>query len=91
MPLIRQHVYYSGHVQGVGFRYNALGCARAYAVTGMVRNLDDGRVEMVVEGSTDEVRALLDDIQDRMRGYILETESRRTSPTGEYGDFSIAR
>ena len=91
MSLIRQHVYYTGHVQGVGFRYNALTCARAYAVTGFVRNLNDGRVELVVEGAASDVQSLLRDIQHRMDQYIHKTESDQSPPTGMFPDFSIRR
>ncbi len=45
----------SGRVQGVGFRYTAKGVAQRFAVTGFVRNLSDGRVELVVEGDAAEV------------------------------------
>src|SRR5262249_24196810 len=47
----RATVHYSGHVQGVGFRYAARSIAGKYAVTGFVQNLSDGRVRLVVEGN----------------------------------------
>src|SRR5207249_8898651 len=52
----RAHVFYAGRVQGVGFRYTAREVACGYEVTGFVRNLPDGRVEMVAEGEEEEVR-----------------------------------
>jgi hypothetical protein len=45
----RMTIFYSGHVQGVGFRYNTKSVARGYEVIGTVRNLDDGRVELIAE------------------------------------------
>ena len=48
-------IFYSGHVQGVGFRYNAKSVATGFEVTGNVRNLADGRVELVAEGDRDEL------------------------------------
>lgn len=48
--MIRKHIYFSGRVQGVGFRYQAVYYARNLGLTGWVRNLRDGRVEMEVQG-----------------------------------------
>jgi acylphosphatase len=50
-------IFYSGHVQGVGFRYNAKATAAGFEVTGNVRNLADGRVELIAEGDRDELEA----------------------------------
>src|SRR6187455_864933 len=50
MPTERRRVWYEGRVQGVGFRYTARGLAGGFPVSGYVRNLDDGRVELVAEG-----------------------------------------
>ncbi len=52
----RMQVLYSGHVQGVGFRYTVKSVATGYEVTGTVRNLPDGRVELVAEGAEDELQ-----------------------------------
>ena len=46
----RAHAYYSGNVQGVGFRFTAIDLARKYAVKGWVKNVYDGGVEVVAEG-----------------------------------------
>ena len=51
---MRRHLFYSGRVQGVGFRFTAQRIASGFAVTGWVRNLPDDRVEMLVEGEKDE-------------------------------------
>ena len=57
-------IFYSGHVQGVGFRYTAKTAATGFEVTGIVRNLPDGRVEMVAEGVREELEAFRDAIRD---------------------------
>ncbi len=64
-------VYYSGEVQGVGFRATAVSIARRHpAVRGWVRKLPDGRVELLADGPTEAVAAFLADIRDRMGGDI---------------------
>ncbi len=73
-------VYYSGHVQGVGFRATVASIARRYPVRGWVRNLADGRVEVRVDGAEESVASFLADIRERMTEYVsseyvLERES----------------
>jgi len=55
-------VFYEGNVQGVGFRWTVRDAAKGFDVTGWVRNLPDGRVELQVNGEENEVRAFLDRI-----------------------------
>ena len=59
-----RHVFYEGRVQGVGFRWSAKNLARGYDVTGWVKNIPDGRVEMQVCGDADEVEAFLEAIEE---------------------------
>ena len=70
-------VYFSGHVQGVGFRYSVLQIAREYDVAGYVSNLSDGRVELEAEGSERDIAAFTTAVQEKMHGYIRKVE--RTS------------
>jgi acylphosphatase len=58
------HIFYSGHVQGVGFRYSARSVAAGFEVTGCVRNLPDGRVELIAEGGRSELEAFRQAIRD---------------------------
>lgn len=74
--VFRMEVWYSGRVQGVGFRYQASRVARGYEVTGRVVNLADGRVEMVAEGAESEVRAFAEAVGEALAGYIRQTEQR---------------
>ena len=85
---IGRRVHYSGRVQGVGFRYTALRLAQGYAVHGLVRNLHDGRVEMVVEGEAAEVERYLEAVQQTMAGYIEATSVEDEPPQG-FADFRI--
>ena len=68
-------VFFEGNVQGVGFRYSIRHVAKGFEVTGWVRNLRDGRVEMQVDGEDAEVRAFIDAImQSELRGHIKKHE-----------------
>jgi len=86
--MVRRRVYYSGRVQGVGFRYTSRRLAQERAVGGDVRNLPDGRVELVAEGEEAEVEALLEAIHQRLDDYIREiqvvTEPPDDPPLSEF-------
>jgi acylphosphatase len=86
--MICKRVYYSGSVQGVGFRYTAHGFACRFAVAGHVRNLPDGRVELVAEGEADQVNGFLAAIARRMAGYIENAVVADERPSG-VRDFRI--
>lgn len=60
---VRKHIYFSGRVQGVGFRYSALYLARPLGLTGWVENLWDGRVEMEVQGDEDAIVQFLKELR----------------------------
>jgi acylphosphatase len=69
MPVCK-HVYFSGQVQGVGFRYTTRRLAEGFPVSGFVRNLSDGRVEVIVEGAAEDVEAFLRALAETMADYI---------------------
>ena len=54
--MVRKHIFFSGDVQGVGFRYRSFYIAQSLGLTGWVENLWDGRVEMEVQGSEASIR-----------------------------------
>jgi acylphosphatase len=81
--------HFSGRVQGVGFRYTAKNIAMRHNVTGYVKNLSDGRVELVLEGPEQEIQSVLDSVTERMAGYIHQVNQAHTPPTGEYAHFHI--
>ena len=85
----RLEALFSGTVQGVGFRFTAVGLARSLPVTGFVRNLDDGRVELVAEGERPDLEALAASVKSELRGYIRSTEERWTAATGEFTRFEV--
>jgi acylphosphatase len=87
--LVRRSAYFSGRVQGVGFRYTTRQISQRYAVTGFVRNLPDRRVEVVAEGPSSEVEQFLNDLSENMRDNIRDTQITQSSPTGEFVVFEI--
>jgi len=60
---VRKHIYFSGMVQGVGFRYRATYLAQSRSLTGWVKNLWDDRVEMEVQGQEENINKFLEDLQ----------------------------
>ena len=82
-------VYFSGRVQGVGFRYQAMQLAREYEVSGYVQNLPDGRVRLEVEGTPEETGAFILAVTERMTGYIRETERSGSRRRAEFSGFAV--
>ena len=85
----RWEAWYSGHVQGVGFRYTTCSIARGFDVTGYVQNLPDGRVHLVAEGDSSQVIAFLDEVEYRMEQFIRDVRKDKTAPTGEFIKFDV--
>ena len=76
--MISLQVFYEGHVQGVGFRFTVRHIAKGFDVTGWIRNLADGRVELQVTGEEDEVRAFIHRIGESELHSLIrkQTENR---------------
>jgi acylphosphatase len=85
----RSTCYFSGTVQGVGFRYTAMNIAQGYDVVGFVRNLSDGRVELVIEGADDQRKGMIQEIAEQMGMYISGTQVNESPATGEYQRFQV--
>jgi len=85
----RAHIFFSGYVQGVGFRYTARAIAIEVHLKGWVKNLSDGRVEVVCEGDEDIIKSFLDELKERFSGYIDKIDITWEKPTGEFVDFKI--
>jgi len=85
----RKNCYFSGHVQGVGFRYTVKNIALRHDVSGYVRNLPDGRVELVMEGPDNEMDELIDEVRERMNDYVKKVEANTFPATGEFTQFNI--
>ena len=85
-------VFYSGRVQGVGFRYTAKTVAAGFEIVGIVRNLPDGRVELVAEGlraELEEFRAALRDAG--LAGFIRDEQVIWADAKNQFRGFEIAR
>jgi acylphosphatase len=86
----RAVILFSGHVQGVGFRYTCRHLANGFTVTGYVRNLSDGRVELALEGERDEIEEFLREIdKSHLKPFIREQQIDWQPATGEWPHFRI--
>ncbi len=86
---IRRAVYFHGNVQGVGFRYTTCQIAKDFTVAGYVKNLLDGRVEIVAEGLPEEIDRFVVAVEQSMRGYIEYASSTDSTALGEFTSFGI--
>jgi len=82
-------VWFSGHVQGVGFRYNVFQISKEFEVNGQIQNLNDGRVYLQIEAAEDQAHAFQAEIENQLECFIRDTEinSARRSPL--FKGFSI--
>ena len=87
--MIQRTSLFAGNVQGVGFRYTAQHVAKGFALTGFVRNLPDGRVELVAEGEAQEMDAFLEALGERMEGNIKKRTDNDGAATGRFEGFSV--
>ena len=85
----RRIIHFSGTVQGIGFRYTTIRVAGGFDVTGYVRNLPDGRVEVVVEGESAEIDAFTAELRRQMENYVRHVQQEVSEPTGQYGGFDV--
>lgn len=86
----RVEVFYAGRVQGVGFRYTAQRIASRLPVSGFVKNLPDGRVQLVAEAPPEALQSLLEGIEAALGRYIRQAPKNYTAATGHYHGFEIA-
>ncbi len=85
----QREVHYAGWVQGVGFRYTVRSLAGRFNITGFVRNLPDGRVHLVAEGTKNEIAAFLDAIRAEMGRYIRDVQETARAASGRFRSFEI--
>jgi acylphosphatase len=85
----RMHILYSGRVQGVGFRFTAESMAIQSGIQGWVKNLGDGRVEIVAEAEEAALKDFLNKIRQSFSRYIQEEDLRWSEAVDEFHDFQI--
>ncbi len=90
MPEIHHETaYFTGRVQGVGFRYTALHLATEFEVAGFVTNLPDGRVHLEVEGTPEQVDAFIAAVNERMHGHVRKVDRQASVRPPQFSGFSI--
>ncbi len=92
MPMGNVHherIWFSGHVQGVGFRYTTLQVAKEFEVSGFVQNLDDGRVLLEAEGDKNEINTFVKAVEERLHGHVRKTERQAAIRSAEFQGFII--
>jgi acylphosphatase len=85
-----KHIIFKGRVQGVGFRYSSHRIAGQYEMTGYVRNLPDGTVEMLAQGPLIQIDSCIDAIQDYFGGHVRDCQAVEVPVDLRYSDFKIA-
>jgi acylphosphatase len=85
----RAHIFYSGSVQGIGFRFAAERISGSLGLTGWITNLDDGRVEVVEEGKEADILLFLEKIENLFSGYIRNVNVDWSQATNEFAGFEI--
>jgi acylphosphatase len=87
---MRKRVNFKGNVQGVGFRFTAVMISRRYNVTGYVKNMYDGSVELVTEGEEKEIEEFLNEIKERMGMNICSASEQEEPDQGEFRRFNVS-
>ena len=89
MELLARQVIFTGHVQGVGFRYTAARIAAKYELTGWVRNRPDGTVEALMQGELHKIDLCIAEIKDHFGRYVRQVSLTEAPINPRYKDFQI--
>ena len=87
MENITKHIIFKGRVQGVGFRFTAHNIAKRNMLTGFVRNLPDGSVEMLAQGQLQDIEDCIRDLEETFGNMQIQTNDMPANP--KYNDFKI--
>ncbi len=87
--MIAKSIIFTGRVQGVGFRFTARRAANRRQLTGYVRNVPNGSVEMLAQGRPEDVDDCIQDIKEYFSGYLKETRIEEITPDPRYEEFRI--
>jgi len=83
------HIFYSGRVQGIGFRYTVQDLANQQKVSGWVKNLDDARVEVAAEAEENVLDRFLQQVNRHFASYIADAHIEWKPASGEFSDFKV--
>lgn len=86
---VAQRTVFHGRVQGVGFRMTTVSIARRYEVTGFVRNMPDGTVEIVADGQPTEIERFLSEVESAFDGYVTGRDDSKTAIAEGLSAFEI--
>ena len=87
--MIAREITFAGRVQGVGFRFTARRAASRRQLTGFVRNVPNGTVEMLAQGRPEDIDDCIQDLKEYFAGYIREAKIEEIPPDPKYSDFQI--
>ena len=87
--MVRAHIFFSGSVQGVGFRYTCFSFAQQLQLTGWVKNLSDGRVEVVIEGPRETIEEFLLKLEGQFGSFIRGRHIEWLEARGEFDKFAV--
>ncbi len=87
--MIARSIIFTGRVQGVGFRFTARRAASRRQLTGFVRNVPNGTVEMFAQGRSEDIDDCIQDLKEYFAGYLKETRIEEIPPDPRYTDFKI--
>ncbi len=91
MKMFAQHIIFTGNVQGVGFRFTAFRYAREHNITGFVRNLPDGTVEMFAQGYPQDIEDCISDLRSYFGSYVRKVETQEQPFNPSHHDFKITQ
>ncbi|HLF17328.1 MAG TPA: acylphosphatase [Candidatus Omnitrophota bacterium] len=83
------HIFYSGMVQGIGFRFTTRSFAAEFNLTGWAKNLPDGRVELLAEGEEESINKFCRMLEEHFEGYIRDKRIEWDKAKGQFKDFQI--
>ena len=88
---VTRRIFFTGRVQGVGFRWTTSRIAVEFPVTGFVRNMADGRVELVVQGDAAATGGLLKEVQHQLAANIQSIDEETVDAPEDFHRFEIRR
>ncbi len=89
--MIRAILYFSGRVQGVGFRFATNAIAKKFPMNGTVENCPDGRVKIIVEAESKVIDCFIEAVSTSTAGRIKQMERYESEPSHEFENFSVRR